>query len=980
MNRSTTFRGEDMPRVKAQRATVCGRAALLFALGFLCLQAIVPSAQAGDLSTAVKLSIPGQALESALRALADQADIQIMFSSKDVAGLESPPVSGEMSARHALALMLKSTALQFSAEGRDTVVVRQKGAAAVKHGSRATSPTDTADETPIVLQEVVVTGTIIRGVVPAGSSLIMVSQGQIAASGATSVQDALATSPAMANFGAPLAGGSAGFESFVPSIHGVGFGATLTLVNGQRLPGAGPLEQFADPSVIPVPAVERIEVMPDGASSIYGSDAVAGVVNVVTRKNFNGLEVGGHYGDGEHYNDSDADIVAGKTWRTGSILFAYEYRDRGPLEALYRSYARADQRANGGGNYTSLNCSPATVQVGSVTYGGPSLSVSPAPGCDNGLTADLIPEQKRHSVFLSLTQALGSRVTASLDAIYSDYTTVERDNSGQQVGNATITNANPYFIAPPGTAATSELISFNLDPEFGFRPIGATTATHTVALMPSLVIDLGHAWEATLNGSFGWESDLLAQNGVDQAVVQTALAGTTPTTALNPYGFGPANDPALLAQINDGYQTRNPSTSRLDDFVGKLDGPLITLPAGELTAAVGAEARHESSGEEESIGPPGSPVRVSDVSRDVYSAFAELHIPIIGAGQHIPAVRSLALSASGRYDHYTTFGSTTNPKVGVSWEPARGLQLRGSYGTSFQAPSLGDAAPDTVDARVQYLPNYPYPFAPPGEIKNVLLVAGGNPNLKPQTASTRTVGFDLNPSFAPHLQLSATYFTIDYSSLIGEALTATTYTNPAYAPFITFNPTPAQIAAFTSILPTLNYTPGVPVDILLDARRNNLGSETVGGIDYELGYVLPVGADKLEAHFSGEYLTKFSQQAVAGAIPQDLLGTDAAVKSKFRATLGWQHRNLDAMIAANYIGKYEDPGVLALTGSFTTFDLRVAYQLKGLAAGLESTEVSITVQNLFNTDPPFYNSPTGFDQSVASPIGRLVQLGVRVKL
>src|SRR6185437_12001461 len=108
--------------------------------------------------------------------------------------------------------------------------------------------------------------------------------------------------------------------------------------------------------------------------------------------------------------------------------------------------------------------------------------------------------------------------------------------------------------------------------------------------------------------------------------------------------------------------------------------PIVRLPAGELTAAVGAEARHESSSEQESIGPPGSPVRASDVSRDVYSAFAELHIPLIGAEQHIPAVKSLAVSASGRYDHYTTFGSTTNPKVGVTWEPARGLQFRGSYG------------------------------------------------------------------------------------------------------------------------------------------------------------------------------------------------------------------------------------------------------------------------------------------------------------
>src|SRR3954469_14017799 len=186
------------------------------------------------------------------------------------------------------------------------------------------------------VETVVVTGTNIRGAQPTGSNLITVDRAAIETTGAQNVVQLMANVPGITNFGnaAATGGNSDGAGGFAPAIHNIGGGsssATLVLINGHRFPTQGLTEAQADPTVIPASALERVEVLPDGASSIYGSDAVAGVINFITRKNFTGLETNAQYGFADHYSSFGASALWGTSWGSGSVLMDYDYGSRSNL-------------------------------------------------------------------------------------------------------------------------------------------------------------------------------------------------------------------------------------------------------------------------------------------------------------------------------------------------------------------------------------------------------------------------------------------------------------------------------------------------------------------------------------------------------------------------------------------------------------------------------------------------------------------------
>ena len=189
-----------------------------------------------------------------------------------------------------------------------------------------------------------------------------------------------------------------------------------------------------------------------------------------------------------------------------------------------------------------------------------------------------------------------------------------------------------------------------------------------------------------------------------------------------------------------------------------------------------------------------------DLDRNVQSLYGELFVPIFGDGNARPGARSLTLSLSGRYDHYSDFGSTTNPKVGLTWEPVDGVNLRGSYGRSFRAPGLRDlgstvgsyySAAALVDAFGARDPSR-------GAAQvNTILLFGGNQDLTPETARTWSFGVDLRPRFAPNLTASVTFYDIKYDDVIGtpSGLGALLFSDPTFASRVIRNPTAAQLNA-----------------------------------------------------------------------------------------------------------------------------------------------------------------------------------------
>ncbi|MGI4877746.1 MAG: TonB-dependent receptor plug domain-containing protein, partial [Janthinobacterium lividum] len=232
----------------------------------------------------------------------------------------------------------------------------------------------TAGPDAIDANEIVVTGSSIRGVAPVGSQLIGVSRDTIQTNAPANTQELLSTVPQLGNFGANAEQSTSNrfrTAGYQPNIHNVGIYATLTLFNGHRIAPVGGEAVFPDPTILPVIGIQRVEVVADGGSAVYGSDAVAGVVNFIYRKNVDGLEASGTFGfNGTRYRKYDAGIIGGHSWGTGNVTLAYEYsRNKSPLNTDIDFLALGgDQRTRGGRDLRGTNCVQPNVNI--VTTGG----------------------------------------------------------------------------------------------------------------------------------------------------------------------------------------------------------------------------------------------------------------------------------------------------------------------------------------------------------------------------------------------------------------------------------------------------------------------------------------------------------------------------------------------------------------------------------------------------------------------------------
>src|SRR6185312_8521807 len=365
-------------------------------------------------------------------------------------------------------------------------------------------PAPAADEK---LQEVVVTGTSIRGAAPVGSNLITVGREDIEASGAQTLQQVLRSVPAVTGFGNS---GQAGFGSadgagtFAPTIHGLGASAsngTLVLVDGHRLPLSGINHTLADPNVIAPLAIERVEVLPDGASSVYGSDAVAGVLNFITRRRYDGIEGTAQAAFANGYDTHSVGFIYGVSNDVGSVLLTYGYQERSSLSNGDRAFTAADHRPQGGGNFANFNCGPASVSPAAGQPGAGLIFAAPYTGagiantannsfCDFSRVADLLPEDNRHNVLLKLERDVGENVVLSSDFVYSKETNVAQINRGSVTANVFGPGSTPAGVA-------AETVRFQADDLFG---PGAKQTGGAESMFGTLGLDaqLKGTWRATL--------------------------------------------------------------------------------------------------------------------------------------------------------------------------------------------------------------------------------------------------------------------------------------------------------------------------------------------------------------------------------------------------------------------------------------------------------------------------------------------------
>jgi iron complex outermembrane receptor protein len=339
-------------------------------------------------------------------------------------------------------------------------------------------------------KDIVVTGTLLRGIAPVGTNVIALSASDVTATGAQSSNDVLAKIPQISNFNS-IPTGAAGFGQPIVQTNLRGLGAsggttTLTLLNGHRVVGSGILQTYVDPQIIPPGIISRVEVIPDGGSSIYGSDAIGGVINFITTKRFNGVAATGRYGFADGYQTVDGNITIGKDWGSGSLFASYAYARHNNVQGIERRYVTQNFAAHGGPDNRSFNCTPGNIQIGSTFYPLPGRTAGSPNRCSTTDYADIYPRENRNTVFVTLDQQLSSKLSTNITAYYSRRVTHTMEAT--LAGSGTITNANPYF--QPIGAETSQRVSFDFGPVFG-RGVDAPARFDSWGVTPTFDADLG---------------------------------------------------------------------------------------------------------------------------------------------------------------------------------------------------------------------------------------------------------------------------------------------------------------------------------------------------------------------------------------------------------------------------------------------------------------------------------------------------------
>ncbi len=934
------------------------------------------------------------------------------------------------------------------------------------YGIAQTVSAQQGGNTPAV-EEVVVTGTLIRGQAPVGSPITTVGRDQIESTNAATTQDILRMIPNTSNSHSVAQGQLVGSSYFAPTIRSLGSSAstsTLVLIDSHRIPLGNTSHPLPDPSIVPSIAIERVEVIADGSSSVYGSDAVAGVVNFITRTGYDGLMITGQGGWGDDYDTKDMGLLWGTNWGEGSAMLAYNYSYKSALASSSRGLLDRDKRPLGGTNFMSRVCEPATIQpAGAGIYRSVTATTPMSdPNACQETVSDHIPDQTRHNVMAKMRQDLSSDITVKADLLYSWRENLERQSRGSIQGSAFATGdqANPFYENPPGITATRQTLRLLPDELFGpgrtntntgeayyatgeiqwdinenftltgFGMVGRTeTKSTTVGAICSSCAYLA------LNGTTNGAGNLNAPS-IPGTNIRPTLLPLTTENALDLWRPAATNrtNPAVLEQIASEFSEGRVNQS-IQQYRVILDGDLFELPAGTLRGAIGGElVKYTVTPQQVSsngIGLPNSAAAfVEYVEQDVESVFAELLIPVIGPAQGISFINSFELSLSVRRDEYPLFGSTTNPKFGFDWEVVEGFKVRGSTSESFVAPPMSTTANrytfsqhgavgGTVNIPVA---NFPEARQIPG-CENVathcsvgsstsrpgMFRLHTDPNMAPQTGESWSIGFDWAP-VSWDGRLAVTYFENEFRGGVTAANFNMIVNTPGMEEKLAIYPngaTRAQINAHAKGTRLASELDPNNVYFFFNRDMANVVNLNIGGWDIQGDYNIETSnLGRFTLGGSVLYIDKFDQFFGANGEVFSVLGTQgfnqtfSSVDMQVRADIGWEYGDFRARMFAYYTPSHlnwsstsMDPIGLTSVGNpagsggdkvdaFTTIDINLSYNLSSIPAfggALSDSVVFLDINNVFDEEPPFFNSPEGYGPYNANPIGRVVSAGVRFR-
>lgn len=994
-----------------------------------------------------RFDIGEQPLATALLQFSEQSDTLLVMQAELIGDRPAPGVKGDMPVAEALDRLLRDSGLEYSVgdDGGVTIVkaaqteesrpgksrpastpvpAAQNQTSVAQNPGLETSSSDHHDEErPLSLEEILVTGSRIRGAQNA-SPVVTITRQEIDQAGIATVEELIDNLPQNFGGGASLdtltdtandtfvVGGNVGNDAGGTSVNlrGLGTSSTLVLLNGRRLSPGGFGAAFTNIASIPVTAIERVEVLTDGASAIYGSDAIGGVVNFILRDDYEGVETRLRYGSDSRGDTSNVLLGQsfGNSWDQGNVLFTYEYYDSENLANEDRDFTSTnDLRRFGGTDVRAPGGNPANISAGGRLWpiptgqDGTSLTAADFPVDANGnplaqpnrfnnrSLGDVLPGLERHSAFLRLAQTIG-RVELFTDARFSTQETEWRRNFSPI--NIVVTDANPFFVDPTGTGlSTITVEGYALGEDLG--PQIRTGEIDSLGAALGARFELSENWNAELTGNWAKEqqetnTNLALDLDALDAAVNPVGPNPDPDQVFNPFGDGSNTSPAVIESLVDRSPARTSETdNELWSVNLNVDGAVLDLPGGTVQVAAGTEFREESILTINNVDRTGDVT--SDLSRDVTSVYTEVFVPLVSGSNGRPGMRRFELSLAGRYEDYSDFGDSVNPKAGLVWSPTRSLTLRGTWGTSFKAPALLDLDVSRPSANFSiYLPQF---LADIGVVPFPMIARAGNSeDLQPEEATTWTAGVQWRPERVGGLSLDVTYFNVEFDNRIALPITNFAFAgDPRFASLVNDEPTLEQIAALINDPRWFNPTGASEADLLsgaapvaiVDGRLNNVSRSVVTGFELQFAYRFETGFGSFDMGLNGNYLFDF-EQAFLGTDPLvdevDTYGRPVDFRARANAT--WSRDAWSVSGFLNYTDGYteniSDPA--RSVDSWITTDLTIAYRTGDDGGFFRDTRLSLSVQNLFDEDPPFVNTPSGqaYDSFNADPLGRTLAFSI----
>lgn len=929
-------------------------------------------------------SIAPQSLGSALIAFSGQADLQVLSSATLTGGKRSGGVTGRMSAEAALGRLLAGSGLSYRQSAGGTVTI-MKAPAAAPSSAPAPMPREDASTAPPPreLDAVRVTGSRLnRTEVETASPVMTITRADIERSGASTVREILVAIP-QNSVATDESGSNTALGASTIQLRGLSVGSTLVLLNGRRLSGYN--ESYFDLNSLPLDIIERIDVLTDTASAVYGADAIGGAVNFVTRRGYQGASLALRYGTSARTDATERQASfgfggGGERFSGMAVITAF---DRDPLYARDRELTRtSDFTRYGGPDRRNISAYPANVYAlpgaGNLPGLGHTFAAVPAGTDGIGLTpADfaatsgtlnlfdtspyqaIVPESRRLGLF-----AAGEANLAAGARLFGEFL-FSRTEQKVELSPASVSGgANGIYVVPAHNPFNPFGVPVGVN--YRFVELGPRMDDARIDYARLLVGAQGQVF-----GRFDWEVSLLADRNdtgigflgnIDAAAVRRYLDSADPAVALNLFSTTGNNNPATLEAIRSPFNGRSVLEMRIVEAI--LRGGLFELPAGELQVAAGGSIRWDD----------GSFLtQASDLAGKKRSSalFAEALFPLVSPDWGIPGLHSAELSAAVRRDDYDSFGGVTNPQLGLKWRLLPNLLLRASWGKAFKPPTLRHL----YNIRVEQPSNIPDPLRN-GEVSNFLLISGGNPDTLPEKAESLTYGLVWEPAALPGLSTGLSFFRVKHDDLIGNFDYNQVLTNPQLFGdrIVRAAPTPADIAA------------GLPGTLLsLDATTMNYGFVEVKGADFDLRYAFPetvLGRFVWSSLVS--YVDEYNVQLSPGAPIRNDVGRSAnraGYPSRVKASsqLGWSgDSGLSASVTARYLHGYYDYDNVNRLPSETLYDLQLAYDGgAGGAFGWPGARVSLGVVNLTDQQGHYANNFAGYDFSQADLRGRYFYLSLQ---